>query len=567
MADTAQNFDLAGLMQQANDTFAQNADTITKLNSLNADSQNSYQELIDATMSGFDAQGETPLSRKVKAAGELSAQAEKAKTYQALGLAGEGSAKTSVQLAARYHESLEQALKLSQSVKERESIGFFDNPLAYVWNQAMLPDERNALSAAVNDATLAADGMKTINQMAQSSAQTEEMYKQTISEASAASMVSASQAQINAAAARVNIEANNSNAHNVTAIAAATRDQLNVVHTVLSAKQSAEQLSLSYANNARAEAQFNVWKEEQKDTEEYFDKMSTFVALGAKQAGRAPLDAGDVKRVLKGKGTDAMRQEVVTLADVGYLNAATPDGEFKYSATPAGALGVANSLRVPLPASIETLHDRAITMVNAEAMKTPAILKDKGLYANALNTAMIAASKNYTDKVDAKDTNNPYIVPTANVMATMPAIQQLPLFQNVLADEVKVGGLNTTDPAQIIAKGLEGYKAGKITLAQLSDGIVEYYKQGVAVNNAQQQFTRYGIPAPTTYNTTFKLPYAAAYQGRMAGSGMERDDISFPIKSDITINLTDLTQVNALLVKLQTADLGTHFNAMKTGVK
>ena len=92
-----------------------------------------------------------------------------------------------------FQDKLTKAQQLAQSVEDRESVGFFDNPLGFIVNQLYLPDERNALKATLDSANVAKQRIADTNQLMQASAISENAFKQSLSAAANQSLVEAMQ--------------------------------------------------------------------------------------------------------------------------------------------------------------------------------------------------------------------------------------------------------------------------------------------------------------------------------------------------------------------------------------
>jgi len=548
--DASGGIDLASLLASVKTATVNATDTIQKLTTIGGQEQNTYDDMLSAVMSGTDSQGDTVLSKQAKVLGELETQNKKADFYQAIGMNGEGVGKISNELATRYTESLHKALELSDSVKQRKSVGFLDNPLAYLWNQMVLPDEEQALSGAVNDAKLASDGMQAVNQMAQQTAKTEKDYEQSLTVASAQSQVEATSANIRAQADQVRLKAAQSNAQNVQAVMSANAQQLQFLHMGVSAQQSARQLALSEEANSRSAAQFSEWKKQTELTEQATRDSIDYINLGADIAGKPRIDNLKLATVLKTKGAAGLPQEMQALLEIGFNSAGT--GKAQLGGTGTSAVQVAQILKLQVPEQISSLYNTATGLVRGEITAGKLDPKNKSAVEAATSQYMAATLAKYGKSVDSRDETNPLLLPSSKTLATSTAVQQTALYRKVLEPEITVGKLATRDVGVILQKGLAAVSAGTLTLNELSSGLDTYVTAGVHANLQQGQFEKFGFtPQVTSYNAQIQVPASVVRKpgdftpvgGLLSGT------------TPYTVDLLDKTARDGLLVKLLNAKL------------
>ena len=552
--------DLAAVLGAVQNMATSAAQTVQKLTTLGGQEQNAYDDLVAAVSSQADSRGDTPLSKQTKLLGELEAQNKKTQYYDALGN-GKGFGKVSSELSARYSNSLEQALQISDSIKERESVGFMDNPIAYLWNQLILPDERNALDATVNDAKLASDGLQKLNNLAQENAQTETAYTKTLSTAAVESQTKAVQAEIDGKAARVKIESAQSQAQNLAQIMSAKGQQLNALHTGFASRQSAAQLALSEAANARATEQFNEWKKQVVLTEQATADSIEYINRGAEIAGKPKVDNLKLATVLKTKGVAGLPAELQTLMEIGFNNTAEGTSGTQLGGTASSAITAAQTLKLPVPDQVVSVYNDAIKVLSTTPGVDP---KNKVAYDAALNSQIRKTVDAYAKEIDPRNEANPLLIPPSSVLAENPAIQETAFYKKVLETEVTAGKLKTRDVGVILEKGIAAIRDGKLRPDELSEGLGVYLKVGVLANNAQGQFERFGITAPiTSYNAKISVPAQAV---RKPGDFTPMGNV-FTGNTTIVRDLADKTQRDNLIISILSRSTGHHIPRTLSGTR
>jgi hypothetical protein len=545
-----EDFDLGSLLTAATSQMAMTADTVNKLQTIGGQEQNLYDAMVQSTLAT-----DTSLVTQTAELGKLEAQKKKTEFYEAIGMGGAGAAKISNQLAERYTQSLRDSLELSSSIKQRESVGLLDNPLEYLWNQIILPDERNALNAAVTDAKVASDGLSKINEMAQSTAQTENAFAQTTSLAAAEQQAKAVRAATELRAKSLELQATQAQAHNVVAVANANSQQLQTISQVISARNQATHTALAIESAGRERARFQEWQQDKAETEAYAADMLKYVNAGARIAGRPEWESSKILATIKGKAAPGVAQEVQALAELGYVNAST--GLSQLGQTPSQALAAAAQIKVPVTSQVDEL--RGIAGARLKAMEGTLDTKNRAVVEAEFNKQVRIASLEKQNGIDPKDATNPYLIPSTKVMAELVGVKQTKLFQEVLAVEVGAGKLDTTDPAILINKGLEAVKSGKMTLGQLSQDLVTYYSAGSAYNSVKGQFNRFGIPEQVGYKAKIKASGEALAPTDTISGALRLDNI-FTGKRTATRDLTDIVQVNELLVRILAAEAAPLFS-------
>lgn len=238
-------FSLASIMQSASSAFSELQSGVEEIKSLSGQSIIVADALAQALANGTNAQGETALSLKTKELGELETQKNKSDFWAALGMDAEGNAKISNQLATSLQENIARSTEIAKSVRERESVGLLDNPLAYIWNQIVLPDERNALAASLQEGDVLKTSLASVNQALQQTAQSEALYTKTRTAASIDSKIAGIESDFQAKALKARYDALQMNAHNVETIMKAPMQVLDFQARIVGLRNQEEHMALA----------------------------------------------------------------------------------------------------------------------------------------------------------------------------------------------------------------------------------------------------------------------------------------------------------------------------------
>lgn len=531
------DFTTAGAAQAATEHNSLIDATMAALTGLTQQGVDAGNALVEAVTAGTDSRGDTALSLETRKLGELEAQNKNAEFYAALGMDLPGQAKLSTSLAAAFQANTRQALEQAQSIQDREAVTLLDNPLGHIWNQLILPDEKNALEATMKTGEVIKSSMNQLNKALDENARSETQYAKKLTTASVDSQVQGLKADIDAKAAQARMHAIQQNSHDLVTVLAADKQKLDTISQIVQMRNSDEHLALSREAAAQGRVKFDQWQSDQRDTEDYINEMYTLANDTAKRLGKPELTRKEVALALKGKAQPGMQQTIQAYAQAGYINKDSGALGIAYGETPTAALDFSVATRTPLPAGVSDIYASANAKLQ-KALEAPGSKldkKNKPLMDAEYNKYVLQEVTQLQANIDSRDGTNPYRIPDLKVIAASEAVKNTSLFKNVLSVEVAAGGLSASDPDTIVAKGMVGVAQGKLTLGQLAQDITTFYKAGVQANNAEKQFSRYGMAEQSSYKT------------KVAGAGSMT---LFSTPDKVTIDMTDLTQVNSLLAKL-----------------
>lgn len=522
----AQSIDLHGLEQKTREHQSLLDSTFAQIKQLTEESKYNIDSMVEAVFgSAVDKNGDTALAAEARGLGELQAQQRRGEFMASLGEDREASARLSNQLASQFQQTTGEAAQLAANISKRKSVGFFDNPLEFIWNQMQLPDEENALHAKVTEANFAKQQIDAINTMETETARTSELMTAKLSLAGQQSKIDALKNAAILQAGQIKAQGIKENVHNLQIMVDADQQTLNNYHQIIGARNQAAQLALSQAANARAQVQFEQWKKEVADTEAGQVQQLEWINTGAKLVGKPELDQRQLLSVIKmSKGQ--LPQELAVLLERGYSAAATGN-TVKWGETPTSAAEVAYVTKTAPPDWLAERFADARKILSAEQMM-PGAKPLKGPELDArVNQIVQAQMESKLKNIDSRDTSNPYLIPTTKDVARNPTVASSPLYSKVLAPQ----SVDTRDVNIIIARGLEAVKAGQINFKELESGLDSYLKAGVAINNESQLFERYSVKPASEYNYTTRVQMnkallsSAEKAGILSGLGTETIDL------------------------------------------
>lgn len=541
MADnTGTGIDLSSIKilgDQAANSASQAAAHISNLASQNT---STTDQLIAAIMGGMVG-GDTDVSLRAKLLAEQEAQQNARKVYDAVGQ-GQGYASLVSNQISNYESTLQDSQELAGTIAKRESVGFFDNPLEYLWNQIMLPDERNALNAKLAEANVAKKRITDTNEMMSQERKIENEFKTTISAATIDSQTDALRQELAAKGYVAKLEANKTNAALTIQATNLQGQQLEIAQRFATIQSSVEHLQMAHEAAAQTRVKFEEWVKENKDKADFNEQITQWYNAGQAAVGKEPLTTDRVATMFK-----LYPEQSRAMIDAGVASISA--GKAVLGASPWFAQNTMMAAKTAIPDSDSYVRD-AFAAGNAaiqNAVKAGALKEgDKNQVPTTFNKGAVSYMTDMQKSVDYNNKNNPYILPSPSALTTGDSpskeILSSALWQKSLAARVEAGVLPDSNPKTIIDFAMEDYKVGKITLPEIAEGIKSYYGSGMVINNEFRKFERYGLPPQGQYIVKYPLP---AILGQQITPGS-----FFSGYNNVDVNLTDPVQINKLLVKL-----------------
>jgi hypothetical protein len=154
-----------------------------------------------------------------------------------------------------------------------------------------------------------------------------------------------------------------------------------------------------------------------------------------------------------------------------------------------------------------------------------------------INSEVNVKAKEFMDDAGSTDSKNIYSIATQPIQAILtiaPPAARTEFFQKIVAPQV-VAGMKTLDVNRLLADGIAGIKAGKVTASQVTEGIADLGAAAVYTNNAVRDYNAFGMPTQKTAIVSISVP------GTVFGTNIER------------IRITNTTDINRVLTKLMAA--------------
>lgn len=544
-------FDISSFMLEASKQSKLISESVGKLTAMAADSTAAADQLVESILGGTDKNGDTRISKEAKLTGELQLQNRKQEFYAAVGMDANGQAKISNKLASEYNALMEQANNQMAGIVEKKQVGLFDNPIDYLINAITLPDEINAMKATQAAAQLKSTQLDTVNKLAQETAQTENMFKLTTSQAAVDSQLQGFQNDINAQAAQAKIQAINSNAHTVVTVMEAQGKQLQNIKSVVDMRNSQQYLAMAQEASRQAKVRFNEWVEDTSDKKMAEEQMLTYYNEGAASAGRLPLDVPKFK-LLMASGLD--KEATKAYIEAGFMRKSF--GSNALGISPSGVAEFLGATKNSIPEKdtyAATIFKQASELNGKMEQAGKLDKKNPQAVQGQFDENVKVISKELQTNIKYSDKENPYLIPPPAAWADKaPDVAASPLYQKVIAAQK----IDTSDPQRIFMAGKEAVLAGQITPREWVSGMQLYYDKGTEVNNAGRQFRKYAIPEATSHKVTIKVPAGFA--------GTASDALSswnpFSRTTDIKIDMRNEAELNRIAASVLGAEAMLQFN-------
>lgn len=535
--------DISALLSSANDAFSAISSGSKAIQGI----RTTQQQMAEDTASMQEAAGAAAAAViSADQAGKLQTQAAALKAGAIFGADLNQTGEKISQYARVQQEARDKRMALEQTIAEKQSVGFTDNPLQYIINQFTVNDDINKHNALVDVEDGAGKSIDDITRESSAVALNQRNFETSVTQASA-------KAKADEAVLKAQVQANETRTaslnYNVDALNSAinaSKETLAIRFNINQAQNSQEQLRLAMANYALHKQEFD-WRKEEKakaaESDEFFiDRMQK--GFKVMYGDKAP----DLSMNPK------LGRQMLTL-----LKSNTPAGKEAidaYMAGQSGVLGGAPSQVIdriysgaqydvkPGQEPILKLFSSAVQLTKGQD------IKDDAQRQNLLNSAVNIQLEGMAKKIKPGDTDNVFNIGNVRTYLSMPGVSELPLVQKVLSSSQ----VDMNDPAKVYAETLRGVKEGTVSIEQAVDGLAAVYRKGVETNLASKELTRFGISLNSknenvrNYKTDIQI-----HPGAFIG------------KSE-TVNLTDPNEVKRALLKTIGASIAVDMNKVSVPV-
>lgn len=419
---------------------------------------------------------------------------------------------------------------LLADIKEKASVSFFDNPLAYIMNQMDLPRLQTNYNLT---ATQANSALRTVNAIDSTLTNEAQANKATAVTQTTASVAAASRIAANSYTLQANemeykalglqIQANTVIDHgNATQV-----DMLHKQYEVLNNEEIRKRQALEYDIQKR---RFDQWEQEHKDTQEGKAYVRNLIQTGMGVLGMRKPDESTIFQYEQAYKTPEGRKQMQEIIEAGQRKlftglgvVGTSPADTFYTVAKVGDYSQGKEYAPALAAITDEARKLASGPNRMDPMKP-------GTFTPALNAAMETKKKEWNINPE----NSPiYKAPTMERMAQIDIVRETPWFTQIVAPSIvaaKAAGA-TVPPItarELYKQTVDAVDKGTLTVEQASIGIATYYGMATKVNSLRNGIV--GIGPQEGY----KVPLGASNFG---------DSVDFTRPEQITAALLQNTQL------------------------
>jgi len=449
-------------------------------------------------------------------------------------------------LGAQWMDTESQRLAAEKVVQQKQSVSFMDDPLTWLSNKMSINTDINNYNNLEEQSNEIYDQLNKINDLNTSTAQSMRAIAKTQTAATVAATTDAAAQKANIANANAQLQGILYNVKGIDAVTQMGQDQVD--NSVKGA-----QTAIAAGHLAVAQQQLTIMSQEQTEkaglyAQEIKDKQAADASdqlvadttnRGRAAMGLQPLPAAKIFTMFKlgGEAGDALKSQ--------YSVGATSDAVGKPIIAPsagtaarvlamnASPISVVNPAVKPVTDLLQSSYNTARNPSNAQMMgiNPRDVSTVDSAVSGLVNNSLLQMGAN----IKAGDSSNIYQAPPLTSLASLASVKSNPLYNSVLAPQVKAG-MSETDPVKIMELTVSAIDQGQISLKDAVNGYSSLFTSAVAVNNATKDFTRFGIAPQSGYTTEVN------HLGVFGGS--------------VKVDLTNKAQVSTMFMKYMSSSAG-----------
>lgn len=418
-------------------------------------------------------------------------------------------------LATKLNQQTQALEELGASIEKDQSVGFLDNPIAWLGAQITVAPKIERYNAVVDSYNATADHLSTLNSATQQVAATELATMQTVTadSAAAASRLAGVQYITRSHEAAIKALANDtaqikflrdSDIQKIELQANARR----VIQDERAAQLREESFEMQKKSfNLQMQREARLAKKEQRE-EEFQDNMVAMANLGARHNNSRTFSSVNDFKMFAQRYPDQAQQ----LISIGY------DISEKVQKGEGGTVMVGSSVgdaALLLATTRGSLSSPVMDNFVKSAYNTALAPRADGSVVDAKKPAevraAVTAAANAAAKRDQEDIRNGdgniYRPPTwTELLTTLGSDAKLPAFyQKVLAAEVRNNPSALVDPQVLFSRGVQSVVAGTAKFEEVVQGIQQIAKAAGETNNAVRNYDAIGVPTQKSYTTKVKV--------------------------------------------------------------
>lgn len=417
-----------------------------------------------------------------------------------------------------------------QSIAEKKQVGLFDDPLQFLVNQVLLPDEINAYNATAQKADFAKTKIAELQSLTTATAQAQQATAQKLTASSVKDQLKVDSA---AMAVQLNQLKMASLGYDEAAIKATRQANTEMMQVEM------HKLSMYYQaqNESRAAGQYNWLMNERKDQATADANEEAIINAGAAQLGLPSLTMEQIAKTTKfgspqeKMAISAMRSQGLKLAQAKTLSPDAPTPTIGDSPGEAWLISeLTGGLRDATHAQAKKFLDeiskdaaqRTIgsTKKGVDRLKEISETMDEILYGPAdpkTGKRNIRQGRMWRLASDVETEGNILKAMPLDQLVKLPSIQANPLFKSVFEPAV-AAGVTLSDPKTVMslldaAQQKEGFSDNMWAMS-----MAQFYSAATAANYAYKGLSKLGLPYHPSYvaSVPSSSPYARTEQRDMA---------------------------------------------------
>jgi hypothetical protein len=426
------------------------------------------------------------------------------------------------------------------TIGKKESVGFFDNPLAFIGNALTIDQDYANYDTSSAKLKLATDTYSNINALAQTEAQTQNSIATLRTQATVAG--EAKKVAMIAEAKVQEISKNNiaTNLQGIEAVSRINSQQLDEVFKLKGVINADTQLELSKASYelSRRNTELAIEERDQrlkdkKQTAEEEANFMTTVNDGRSAQGLPTLEGSKIKTFLSLGGD--MKENIGNWYTLGAQSQSGVKLTYGY-----GSVESVNSFikaKAPIPEQYKPVSN-LISGAIGSVLNGPAYVnldkKNKGLVDSTINNLVSKEADRQAAIIKPEDGTNIYQAPDLKSLGESKSVADTKLYSDVLAPAVSSGLVAIkTDPNVIVGAAMAAIEKGTLPLNTAAQDIATIFKQAALTNNQLRGYERFQVKDQRTYNASLTPLYTEGY-----------------LSSNTVVNLMDPKAVTMELTKI-----------------
>lgn len=481
------------------------------------------------------------IAQQQKLEGELAAQEAGRVIATSLGANPDSQNFALAQLGQQFWDKFNQAQAVQKQIEQKESVGFFDNPIQYFANQLTVGQDVAKHNAIAIQANTALNAMQQINATVVSSVNAQKSIAESVTRDSIAAAMDAQ--AIGAKIQSMELQQRNLSydMDSVKLLMSNNDRTLQRAVQMNSIQVQQQQLAISAGHLALAQKEASLRAAERaqkladmKEDEAGWAENTRIYNIGRGIQGFPPVTPEQLKTYLK-SGTQTAKKDFEENWSSGMIAAATGNKVVGGSTVGQSALTVMKN-NSPLNNGMQETKE-FLAQVWQKGITTTTAAGGKPTEAGVVNAVNELVPKQL--KVMAADVmkdpygKNIYRGPDLKTLSELPSVKGSKFGQTVLYTQVS-GGATAVNPDVLIDAGLAAVQAGTITPQEFTNGFVNMFAEAKNWNNTTKNFKAVNLPLQSTYN-------ASVYTGT-----------NMPFGRHEVVDLSNATQVNNFLMRRMT---------------